>query len=278
MNTARVLRPFVLALCFSLMAVCAFAQAQPENKEYHPEVGQYGKDVVWVPTAQALAEKMLTIAQAKPQDYVIDLGSGDGRLVITAAKLGARALGIEYNPDLVALSRRNAAREGVAERAQFIQADLFETDFSKATVITMFLLPELNMRLRPAILKLKPGTRVVSTSFHMEDWTPDQTFTVTAQEGCNGPYCEAHLWIVPANVEGTWRLPDGELALKQSFQMVSGTLKSGAAATPIRDGKLNGDKISFATGDGQYSGVINGNTIQGILKTGTTAKTWSAIR
>ena len=153
------------------MTVCGFAQTPPENDEYQPTDGQVGKDVMWIPTAQALAEKMLNLAQVTPQDYVIDLGSGDGRIVITAAKRGARALGIEYNPDLVALSKRNAAREGVGDKARFIEADIFKSDFTQATVITMFLLPELNLQLRPAILDLKPGTRIVSNSFDMGEWT-----------------------------------------------------------------------------------------------------------
>ena len=151
-----------------------FAQAQPA-KDYQPEVGQAGKDVVWVPTPQALVDKMLEMAKVTPKDYVIDLGSGDGRTVITAAKRGSKALGIEYNPDMVELSKRNAAKEGVSDKATFMKADLFESDFSQAQVITMFLLPSINLKLRPKILDLKPGTRIVSNSFDMEEWKPDET-------------------------------------------------------------------------------------------------------
>ncbi len=260
------------------MAACVFAQAQPERRDYQPVEGQEGKDVVWVPTAQVLADKMLSIAKVNPQDYVIDLGSGDGRLVIAAAKRGARALGIEYNPDLVALSKRNAAKAGVSDKAKFIQADLFESDFSQATVITMFLLPEINLRLRPKILNLKPGTRIVSTSFDMGEWAADQTFDVTTGEGCDGVYCRAHLWIVPAKVEGTWKLPQGELILRQRFQTVSGMLKTGAGTMAITEGKLNGDKISFTAGDVQYIGLITGDVILGTVKTQRETGNWSATR
>src|SRR6266581_7086212 len=236
-------------LIFSAIAACAFAQAP--SAEYQPEVGQAGKDVVWVPTPQALVDKMLEMAKVTPKDYVIDLGSGDGRTVITAAKRGSKALGIEYNPDMVELSKRNAAKEGVSDKATFVKADLFESDFSQAQVITMFLLPSINIKLRPKILNLKPGTRIVSNTFDMEDWKDDETATV---EGCTN-WCTAHLWIVPAKVGGTWKLPQGELTIKQTFQMISGTLKNGTVVTPI-NGKLNGSQISFAAGGTQYTGQV----------------------
>src|SRR6188508_1564033 len=181
------------------------AHAQPAS-EFQPQVGQDGKDVIWVPTPQALVDKMLDMAKVTPKDYVIDLGSGDGRTVITAAKRGAKALGIEYNPDMVELSKRNAAKAGVTDKASFMKADLFEADLSPATVITMFLLPDINLKLRPKILNLKPGTRIVSNSFTMGDWNADDTAVV--KEGCVS-YCTAYLWIVPAKVEGTWQLGDG---------------------------------------------------------------------
>src|SRR5215475_6470590 len=237
MNDPRFLRKSLLALCLALLLGCGLAQAQPA-KEYEPAVGQEGKDVVWVPTPQALVDKMLDMAKVTPKDYVIDLGSGDGRTVITAAKRGSKALGIEYNPDMVELSKRNAVKKGVSDKASFVKADLFESDFSQAQVITMFLLPSINMKLRPKILNLKPGTRIVSNSFDMEDWKPDQTENV---EGCSN-WCTAHLWIVPAKVQGTWKLPQGELAIKQTFQNISGTLKSGNNNAQVT-GKLNGDQI-----------------------------------
>src|ERR1700757_4370926 len=224
MKTSRLLRYSLSAFCLFWIFGAALVQAQPAKQEYQPQVGQAGKDVVWVPTPQALVDRMLDMGKVTAKDYVIDLGSGDGRTVITAAKRGAKALGIEYNPDMVELSKRNAAKEGVSDKAQFAKADLFESDFSQATVITMFLLPDINLRLRPKILDLKPGTRIVSNSFTMGDWQADET--TSAKEDC-ASYCTAYLWIVPAKVEGTWKLPQGELALKQSYQTISGTLKSG---------------------------------------------------
>ncbi len=264
MITFRFIRQRVLVLGLAMIAAVAFAQAQ-ESKQYEPMEGQAGKDVIWLPTAQELVDKMLDMAKVTHQDYLIDLGSGDGRLVITAAKRGARALGIEYNADMVALSKRNAAREGVADKAQFIQADLFETNFSQATVITMFLLPEINLKLRPKILNLKPGVRIVSNTFGMGEWQPDQTASVEEGEACK-TYCTAHLWIVPAKVEGRWRLPEGDLSLKQSFQMVSGTFKSGATTTPVTEGRLVGDQLTLTAGNVRYTGRVTGNTMQGTFK------------
>ena len=259
MNASRLSRQFFLALFLSALVITPCAQVEAAQ-EFQPQVGQEGKDVIWVPTPQALVNKMLDMGKVTAKDYVIDLGSGDGRTVITAAKRGAKALGIEYNPDMVELSKRNAAKEGVSDKAQFMKADLFESDFSQATVITMFLLPDINIRLRPKILDLKPGTRIVSNSFTMGDWTADET--TTASEGCTS-YCTAYLWIVPAKVKGTWKLPQGELTLDQNYQMISGTLKSGANSTPITNGKLTGDQISFTAGGTQYTGHVNGNTIDG---------------
>jgi hypothetical protein len=261
-------RKFVLTLLLSIAIAGGIAQAQPA-KEYQPEVGQAGKDVVWVPTPQALVDKMLDMAKVTPKDYVIDLGSGDGRTVITAAKRGSKALGIEYNPEMIELSKRSAAKEGVSDKASFVKADLFESDFSQAQVITMFLLPSINVKLRPKILDLKPGTRIVSNSFDMEEWKPDETATV---EGCNN-WCTAHLWIVPAKVEGSWKVAQGELTLKQTFQMISGTLKDGNTATQV-SGKLNGDQITFTAGDVQYSGRVSGNSMEGTAG----GNKWSATR
>src|SRR6267143_6410063 len=209
MSAARYASRYLSILILSAIAVSAFAQAP--SAEFTPEVGQQGKDVVWVPSPQELVDKMLDMAKVTPNDYVIDLGSGDGRTVITAAKRGSKALGIEYNPDMVERSQRNAAKEGVSDKASFMKADLFESDFSQAQVISMFLLSSINMKLRPKILNLKPGTRIVSNTFDMEDWKDDETAQV---EGCTN-WCTAHLWIVPAKVGGTWKLPQGELALKQ---------------------------------------------------------------
>jgi SAM-dependent methyltransferase len=262
-NLARLI---IVALFLALPS--QFAQAQPAN-DYQPSVGQEGKDVIWVPTPQALVDKMLDLAKVTAKDYVIDLGSGDGRTVITAAKRGAKALGIEYNPDMVELSKRNAAKEGVSDRASFVKADLFESDFSQAQVISMFLLSSINLKLRPKILELKPGTRIVSNTFDMADWKPDENATIP---GCNS-WCTAHLWIVPAKVEGTWSLPQGELTIKQTFQMISGTLKSANATTPI-NGKLNGEQISFTAGNTSYTGRVNGDAMEG----SAAGAKWSAKR
>lgn len=279
MTVHRFLRQLLLVLCLSVItAVSVFAQAPAGKEEYQPSVGQHGKDVIWIPTAQALADKMLNLAQVTSKDYVIDLGSGDGRFVITAAKRGARAHGIEYNPDLVELSKRTAAREGVSGKATFVKADLFESDFSQATVITMFLLPEINLQLRPLILDLKPGTRVVSNSFDMGDWTADQTVAVSREEGCDNNYCQAFLWIVPAKVEGTWILPQGELRLKQNYQMISGDLYSGKNRIAITDGRLSGSKISFKIGASHYTGTVVGSAIEGMVKSGNNSAPWSAKR
>jgi precorrin-6B methylase 2 len=279
MTAHRFIPQFLLAwLLTFVVSVCVFAQAPPENKEYEPTAGQSGKDVIWLPTAQALAEKMLNLAQVTPQDYLIDLGSGDGRIVIAAAKRGARAHGIEYNPDMVELSKRNAVREGVADKATFVKADLYESNFSAATVITMFLLPEINMKLRPAILDLKPGTRVVSNSFDMEDWKADQAVAVSKEEGCDNNYCEAFLWIVPAKVEGRWKLSQGELVVKQTYQMISGDYTSGTSRTSIADGRLSGDQISFRIGDAHYAGRVNGASMEGTITSGNGTAKWSASR
>jgi SAM-dependent methyltransferase len=262
----------VLALLLVAALSCAEAQ---QAKKYVPREYQPGKDVVWVPTAQTLVDRMLDIAKVTPEDYVIDLGSGDGRTVITAARRGAKALGIEYNPNMVELSRQNALKAGVADRASFVRADLFETDFSQATVITMFLLPEINLRLRPKILAMKPGTRVVSNSFDMGNWTADRTIETVAN--CR-TYCNAFLWIVPARVQGTWRLEGGRLALEQKFQIFTGTLSEGNVIAPIAKGRLRGDEITFTAGAAQYRGRVQGDVMQGTrVKNGREAP-WRATR
>jgi hypothetical protein len=260
MKFLRQIRLVACALLVPAFAFAAFAQGAQAPSTFEPKVGQDGKDVPWVPSPQVLADKMLDMAEVTPQDFLIDLGSGNGITVITAAKHGLRAHGIEYNPDLVALTRRNAAAEGVSESATFALADLFESDFSKAQVITMFLLPELNMRLRPTILDMAPGTRIVSNTFPMGDWRPDQAETAP---GCRA-WCTAFLWIVPAKVEGAWQLTQGALILTQQFQMVSGTLGS----TPLRAGRLRGEEITFTAGDVVYTGRVQGNTISGTVTGG----------
>jgi hypothetical protein len=277
MHRSYRIRQLLLVFCLLLAAVPTFAQATQTQKPqpFQPQVGQGGKDVVWVPTPQALVDKMLDMAGVTPQDFVMDLGSGDGRTVITAAKRGARALGIEYNPDMVELSKQNAEKEGVTGRAEFVKADLFETDLSKATVITMFLLPDINLRLRPKILDLKPGTRVVSNTFTMEDWNADEIATVG--EDCT-TWCTALFWIVPAKAEGVWTLPNGELTLTQSFQMLTGTLRVGSNSVPIVDGRLRGEQMTFTAGGTKYTGKVNGTTIEGAATTNTGSTKWTATK
>ena len=239
-----------------------------------PEIGQPGKDVVYVPTAPALVDKMLDLAHVTAQDYVIDLGSGDGRTVIAAARRGARALGVEYNADLVALSTKNAETAGVADRATFVKQDLFETSFTGATVITMFLLPEINLRLRPKILTLPPGTRIVSNTFPMGDWTPDDSVKI---EGCTN-WCTALLWIVPARVEGGWKMPQGELWLKQAYQVVGGTFEAGADSGLVVNGRVHADEISFLIGASLFAGRVSGNTIEGTIASNGAISRWTATR
>jgi len=266
MSAVFVFRTTVLALLLAALSAPAFAQAQKEEEKketpaYEPQSGQQGKDVVWVPTPQVVVDQMLNMAKVTSKDYVMDLGSGDGRTVITAAKRGARALGIEYNPDMVELSKRNAEAEGVSAKATFVKADLFTTDFSKASVITMFLLPNINLKLRPQILKLKPGTRIVSNSFDMGDWQADETRTLGADAGCNTYWCTALLWIVPAQAAGTYDIPAGKLVLKQNFQMLSGTLDAGGK-TYVVEGVVRGTDVAFGAGGKAYRGKMNGSTLE----------------
>jgi hypothetical protein len=258
----------------ALLAASASASAQQSTSGYEPQVGQEGKDVVWVPTPQAVVDRMLDMAKVTPKDYLMDLGSGDGRTVITAAKRGLRATGIEYNPDMVELSKRNAEKEGVTARAEFKKADLFETDFSPATVITMFLLPDINLRLRPKILDMKPGTRVVSNTFTMGEWEADETSNVGE---ASGYYRTALLWIVPAKVEGTWKGPQGDVTLTQAFQKIGGSIKTSNGSTQLT-GKLRGDAITFTAGGSEFSGKVNGDTIEGSMKTGGKSVPWKATK
>jgi SAM-dependent methyltransferase len=251
---------FFFAFLLAVSTTLALAQAQ-KAPAYEPTVGQEGKDVVWVPTPQVVVDRMLDMAKVTAADYVIDLGSGDGRTVITAAKRGARAHGIEYNPDMVALSKQNAEKEGVAGRATFEQADLFETDFSKATVITMFLLPDINLKLRPKILGLKPGTRIVSNTFTMGDWKEDEKTELSAKQGCRESWCTALLWIVPARVAGTWKVPQGELTLKQDFQKLSGFLSTEGKNFALQ-GKVRGEEVIFTAGGREYRGKMNGKSLE----------------
>ena len=266
-----VLRHTLLPLALAA-AFLAPAQAQTAGAEFKPQVGQAGKDVIWVPTPKSLVEKMLKMADVKPTDVVFDLGSGDGITVITAAKqFGVRATGIEYNPDMVELSKRNAQREGVADKAEFIRGDIFATDFSKATVLTMYLLPYLNLKLRPTILDMKPGTRVVSHAFTMDDWKPDQTDSTEGRT--------AYLWIVPAKVEGNWKMDAGSMELTQKFQEFGGVFRNGDGMSwRVTNTNLRGDQISFNIGTAIYTGRVSGPIMQGTMRPRPDAPptSWSA--
>ena len=265
---ARSLTIGCVAAALAIGAVKAQQPAQP----YEPIVGQVGKDVMWVPTAQTLVDRMLDMAQLTVDDYLIDLGSGDGRTVITAAKRGLKAHGIEYNPKLVGLSQSNAAAAGVEKLATFAQGDIFQSDFSQASVITLFLLPELNLQLRPQLLDMKPNTRILSNTFDMGEWIPDDQ--IRAATECR-TYCSASLWIVPAKVAGTWQLPDGELKLVQEFQMLTGTLTSAGGSQPISNGRMRGDQIRFTAGNKIYTGRVSDNRMDGVFATETR---WQATR
>jgi SAM-dependent methyltransferase len=266
------------AVALALAAFAATAAQAQKKDEFTPQVGQAGKDVIWVPTPEDLVERMLRMAQTTPNDFVIDLGSGDGRIAIAAAKkFNARSMGIEYNPDMVELSTRNASKEGVAGKVRFAKADIFESDFSQATVITMYLLPGLNLKLRPKLLDMKPGTRIVSHQFNMDDWQPDETTNIDGRR--------AYFWLVPAKVQGTWRLSDGfDLTLEQKYQMLEGTVKLGNVNAGLRDAKLAGDRISFAFVDQggvrrDFTGKVNGNTMEGTVKLETGAESrWTATK
>ncbi|CAG9171169.1 class I SAM-dependent methyltransferase [Cupriavidus respiraculi] len=267
-----IMRRTFLGAAIAAAALSTGAWAQPgatATSTYTPSVGQSGKDVVWVPTSQSLVDRMLDMVKLTPQDRLVDLGSGDGRLVITAAKRGATARGIEFNPDMVALSKRFAQAEGVANRATFEKADIFQSDFSNATVVTLFLLPDLNLRLRPKLLDMKPGTRVVSNTFDMGDWEPDES--LQGADNCAG-HCTAYKWIVPAKVAGTWKLADREFALTQTYQKVQGTMREEGRTVPVT-GRLDGTRIVLSAGNENYTGEVNGKAMEGTTEGG---KRWSA--
>lgn len=256
-----------------LMHGFLFSQEKTGNPGFQPSLGQEGKDVRWFPTPQELVDKMLDMAKITPSDFLIDLGSGDGRTVITAARRGTRGIGIEYNPDLVEISKMNAIKEGVKDKVEFIKTDLFNYDFSKATVLTLFLLPEINLRLRPRILDMKPGTRVVSTTFTMQNWQHDNMVTITDPES---KWTTAYLWIVPAKVGGTWKFPGGKLKLIQKFQMLTGEVIKGNQSVKITSGRLNGSEIIFTAGSTTYACKVTGNIMKGTSEIEGRKTMWTA--
>jgi hypothetical protein len=265
-------RHFLGAAVLAAALSPALATAQTAET-YTPSVGQMGKDVVWVPTPDGLVDRMLDMAKVTKQDFLIDLGSGDGRTVIAAAKRGVKALGVEYNPDMVRLSRTNAQNAGVTNMVEFVHGDIFEYNFSKATVLTLFLLPHLNVKLRPIILDMKPGTRVVSNSFDMGDWNPDER--AEAKGECTS-YCRAMLWIVPAKVGGEWSGANGRLSLNQTYQTFAGSITMGGSTSQITSGKINADAVEFEAGGKRYKGKVDGNRMSGTIE--GSKDTWTMTR
>ena len=245
------------------------------NRDFEPELGQEGKDVIWYPTPGQLVEKMLDMAKLTPEDLLIDLGSGDGRIVIAAAKRGVHAIGIEYNPDMIEFSKKKAAQKGVTELTDFVEADLYEYDLSRASVITMFLLPEINKKLRPKILELNPGTRIITNTFSMQDWTYDEMQVIDDE---SITWNTAYLWFVPAKVEGTWKCAEGELKLTQEYQMVSGYLNLSGKSMKITSGKLRGDEFRFICNGANYKCRVNKNSMKGWIEKNGKVSSWEAIK
>ncbi len=251
-------------------------------KPFEPYHGQPGRDVVWVPTPPTLVEKMLDMAKVTASDFVMDLGSGDGRNIIAAAKRGAKAVGVEFNPDMVALSRRNAAGAGVAGKASFVEGDMYKADVSQASVLALFLLTENMDKMVDKFLAMRPGSRIVVNGFRISGWKEDETGMATGD--CH-QWCTAYLYIVPARVDGAWRLADGELTLEQKYQTFTGSLLSGGERRTIEDGRLHGDRISFRIGGREYEGRVNGNAMSGAVKVnesgavkGGGPQAWNAAR
>ena len=245
---------------------------------YQPRIGQPGKDVVWVPTPPELVATMLDLAKVTKDDYVMDLGSGDGRNIIAAAQRGARGVGVEFNPDLVEVSNRIAREKGVADKATFVQGDMYEADISKATVMAIYLLPANMDKLLPKFQALTPGSRIVANTFGFSDWDPDARDTV--KESACSDWCEALLWIVPAPVAGTWRLENdmGALVLTQLNQVLYGSLTIGITEAPISKARMRGYDIAFTVGDRAYTGRVSGSSMQGTMSGPDGAHDWRARR
>jgi SAM-dependent methyltransferase len=276
---------FRLVVALAAALAVALPAAAQKDKEYEPHIGQAGKDVIWVPTPDEVVERMLHMAQVTPADYVVDLGAGDGKIAIAAAKnFGARALGIEYNPDMARHAQRNAERAGVSGRARIQQGDIFVTDFSQATVVTLYLLPALNLKLRPTLLAMKPGTRVVSHSFSMDDWEADEISSLDGRR--------VFFWMVPAVVGGSWTLELSgaaaaerrEITLEQRYQKIDGTVSLGAMYGGLREARLSGAHIAFAYVDNRgvrrdFSGRVAGRRMEGSFRADDGSEgRWTAVR
>jgi hypothetical protein len=276
-------RSIVSVVTAALLATASIAYAQ--KQDFKPYVGQQGKDVVWVPTPDEVVDRMLTMAQTKPEDYVIDLGAGDGKIAIAAAKkFGARSMGVEYNPDMVAYAQKNLQAAGVAGKAQIVHGDIFATDFTQATVLTMYLLPSLNMKLRPQILALRPGTRIVTHAFNMEDWEPDESSDIDGRR--------VYFWVVPANVAGRWAMELSgsgaseklSINLEQKFQKIEGVAYLGSLLAGLREPRLSGFRISFAYVDSRgvrrdFAGRVTGAAMEGSFRADNGQEgRWSAAK
>ena len=273
MNNRKLYPSVFVGLLLLLLPETLISQT---NSTYEPELGQAGKDVIWYPTPHQLVDVMISMADLTSADYLIDLGSGDGRIVIAAAKKGINATGVEFNSDLVEFSKRNAEIEGVADKTDFVEADFFEYDLSKATVITMFLLPELNRRLKPSILELKPGTRIITNSFSMQDWNFDEMEEIDDK---TTSWTTAYMWIVPATVEGVWKFKDGEMTLNQRYQMLTGRMRTDRGSYPILDGRLRGDTIVFTCNGIKYECTINNNrNMKGTAERDGITNAWEAVK
>ena len=279
MNSARNLIIVSSLLAVPLAAPPAAAQEPAPSatqQPYEPRVGQPGKDVVWVPTPQSLVELMLDMAKVTKDDFVMDLGSGDGRNIITAAKRGARAVGVEYNPDMVALSNRLAREAGVADKASFVQGDMYEADISKASVMAIFLLPTNMEKLLPSFKSLAPGSRIVSNTFSFNEWDADARQRV--DDGSCSSWCEALLWIVPAQASGTWMMDGSTLKLTQTHQILYGSLSGADGDHPISKAKMSGYDITFPTGDRTYTGRLKGDTMEGKVSGPGGTGVWKAVK
>ena len=270
------MRAIAFVICCSLFVISP-AAAQQTAKPFEPVSGQPGKDVVWVPSPPDMVNKLMELGKVTPADFVIDLGSGDGRNVIAAAKLGARALGVEFNPDMVALSRRLAQDAGVADKAQFVEADMYTYDISKATVMALFLLPVNMNRLAPKFFALAPGSRIVANTFGIDGWEPDERVTLPSTSECES-WCEALLWIVPAKIQGNWTMANGAMVMTQQYQKVQGTVTIDGKTQTIMTGRISGEEIRFQAGGLTYKGKAVCNTIEGTVTTAKGALPWTATR
>ncbi len=261
--------PGVIVGMLACLAMSHAGAQQPATGNPAPRLGQPGKDVMWLPTPDLMVDSMLRMAEVTPRDFVVDLGSGDGKIPIAAARrFGARALGLEFNPDLVEVSKLRAREAGVAGKVEFRQADIFTTDYSAATVVTLYLLPEINLKLRPTLLKMNPGTRVTSHSFDMGSWRPDETTLIGTGR--------TMLWVIPAPVAGTWTVryavtngnAPGAIALRQRFQDIEGEAVIDQARVSLQNAHVRGNDIHFGVRDAagkqlQFTGRVMADRIVG---------------